>query len=101
MKLTEKNFTNRLKALEKNQYFTVETNDGYSIGIGRVNQIADIYIVGYWDLSSSIKIFPAPTCAEFDDFGRIEEETRYKQVYDYVLSEIDSEMNIISNIKEF
>ena len=96
MKLNKENFIKQVKKLQENEYFVVEDREGNNTPIMRSRNIADMYIVGLWEMVNSVKVFPAPKSQEMD----IENIEPYEDMYNYLIEEcIEDEMNIISKIK--
>jgi len=87
MKLTLNNFKTQVSNLKDNQYFVIENEDEFSFAVALVNNIARHYLIGYWELPETLKIYPIENCDIDYMFETISEEY------------LEPEMDIISSIR--
>ncbi|OMD67619.1 hypothetical protein [Paenibacillus odorifer] len=74
MKLTLDNFKSQVNNLKDNQYFVIENEDEFSFAIALVNNIARHYLIGYWELPETLKMYVFENCDLGEMFEFISEE---------------------------
>lgn len=88
MKLTIENFKTQLNNLKDNEYFVIEDEDQYGFAVALVNNIARHYLIGYWELSDTLKMYKFENCDQDKMFEFISDEY------------LESEMDVITKIRK-